>query len=98
MTLTLTLPDDLEDRLRREAARTGQGAEAVALQLLTQHLPPPVDERRAVAVAMLHRWMEEDASLTPNEEAANAELLRCLDADRPSYRKLFNDILKDDRQ
>ena len=82
----------------REAARRGQPAEEVALQLLTQHLPPPVNERRAAAVAMLHRWMEEDESLAPDEEAANLDLLRNLDADRPSHRKLFNDFLKDNRQ
>ena len=59
-------------------------------------MPPPLDERRAAAVAMLNRWGEEDAKLPPEEAAANSAVLRALDEDRPSYRKLFADILKDD--
>jgi hypothetical protein len=94
MTLQLALPPEVEERLRREAERCGQPAESVALRLLEQHLPPP-DDRRAAAVAMLHRWADEDATLPPEEAAANAEVLRALDEDRPSYRKLFADILKD---
>ena len=39
--------------------------------------------------ALLDRWQEEDATLSPEEAAANAEVLRALDADRSSYRKLF---------
>jgi hypothetical protein len=96
MTLQLSLPTELEERLRQEAERRGQPTEAVALRLLDEHLPPPLDARRAAAVALLQRWAEEDASLSPEEAAANAEVLRALDEDRPSYRKLFRDILKDD--
>ena len=62
MTLQLTLPQELEERLRREAERRGQGSEIVALRLLDEHLPPPSDERRVAAVAMLERWAEEDAA------------------------------------
>jgi hypothetical protein len=81
--------------LRQEAERRGQPAEAVALRLLDQHLPP-LDERRAAALALLQGWVEEDAALAPDEAAANAKVLRALDEDRPSYRKLFTDLLKDD--
>jgi hypothetical protein len=98
MTIQLTLPLDLEQRLRQEAERRGQPTESVALGLLDQHLPPPLDERRAAAIAMLHGWMTEDAALSAEDETANAEVLRRLDEDRPSYRKLFNAILKDDRE
>jgi len=95
MTLQLTLPPELDARLRQEAERQGRSTETVAMGLLEHHLPPPLDERQAAAIAMLQRWREEDAVLTPEEEAANANLLRALDEDRPSYRKLFTDILKD---
>ena len=47
MTVQLTLPPELEARLRREAERRGQPAESVALRLLEQHLPPPDDRRAA---------------------------------------------------
>jgi hypothetical protein len=97
MTLELTLPQDLEERLHQEAARRGQSADAVAVQLLQQHLPPALDARRTAAIALLHQWMEEDAALSAADEAANADTLRRLDADRPSYRKLFGDVLEDDR-
>jgi hypothetical protein len=96
MTLQLTLPAELEERLRLEAERRGQPKELVALGLLDQHLPPASDDRRAVAVALLHRWMEEDAMLTPEEASGNTEVLHALDEDRPSYRKLFTELCKDD--
>lgn len=95
MTLHLQLPPQLHERLLQESERRGEAAEALALRILDEHLPPPLDARRAAALAMLQEWMEEDAALTPEEEAANVEVLRCLDEDRPSYRKLFEDILKD---
>lgn len=96
MTLEIQLPPELEQRLLQEADRCGQPGATVALQLLERHLPLAVDERRAAAVTLLQGWMEEDAALTPEEATANAEVLRLLDEDRPSYRKLFADILKDD--
>jgi hypothetical protein len=95
MTLHLNLSPELHERLRQESERRGEAAESLALRILDEHLPPPADARRAAALALLQQWMEEDAALTPEEEAANVEVLRCLDEDRPSYRKLFGDILKD---
>jgi hypothetical protein len=80
--------------LNQEAERRGQPSESVALRLLYQHLPQLADDR-ASAIAMLQRWADEDAALSPEEQEANASLLRSLDEDRPSYRKLFTDILKD---
>lgn len=35
-------------------------------------------------------------SCSPEEQAANAAVLRALDEDRPSYRKLFADLPKDE--
>ncbi|HYV35379.1 MAG TPA: hypothetical protein VE988_06730 [Gemmataceae bacterium] len=95
MTLQLTLPEDMEKRLEQEAERRGLPGAIVALQLLDQHLPPPLDARRAAALSLLEQWRVEDESLSKEEEASNAQVLRCLDEDRPSYRKLFVDVLKD---
>lgn len=53
--------------------------------------PPP----NADAVAMLMRWAAEDEQLTDAEAAENAAVLRAIDAARPSYRKLFTDVLGD---
>src|SRR5262245_20880450 len=85
MSMQLTLPPQLEERLKREAARRGIAPDTCALQLLEQHLPPPLDERRVAAIAMLQRWAEEDETLSPEEAAENASVLRLLDEDRPSY-------------
>ena len=63
-----------------------------------RHLSPPADERRAAALALLQRWTEEDAALTPEEAKANADVLRQLDEDRPSHRKLFTDVLQGEPQ
>ena len=95
MTLQLTLPVEIEKRLQQEAHRKGQPSEEVALRLLDQHLPPEA-ARRAAAVAMLEQWSREDAALSAEDAASNAEVLRTLDNDRPSHRKLFTDVLKDD--
>ncbi len=91
MTIQVTLTPDLESRLRREAERQGLAPDAAALQLLDKHLPP-LDRQQAAALAMLQRWVEDDATLSPEEAAANAGILRALDADRPSHRKLFGDL------
>ncbi len=95
MTLQLTLSRELEERLQQEAERRGQPTEALALRLLEEHLPPPLDARRAAAIAMLARWQDEDAALSQEEASTKAEVLRALDEDRPSYRKLFTAVLKD---
>jgi len=97
MTLQLNLPAQIEKRLRQEADRQGLAPAAMTLKLLDQHLPQPLDDRRAAAIAMLNQWMEEDQSLSDEELAENQDLLRQIDEDRPSYRKLFNEILKDEQ-
>lgn len=91
MTLHLTLPPELEERLRQEAERRGEPTEAVALRLLDENLPPP-DERRAAAIAMLHQWIEEDTHKESSEDAE--EFFRNLDASRTSNRPLFPPELK----
>lgn len=94
MTLQLNLPPQLHERLSQEAERRQESVEAVAVRLLDDHLPPPLDARRAAAIAMLRQWMEEDAALSPEEEAANEEFFRGLDAARTSNRPLFPPELK----
>jgi hypothetical protein len=43
---------------------------------------------------MLHQWQAEDEALTPEDAAVNAEVLRAIDEDRLSDRKLFTKILE----
>jgi hypothetical protein len=89
MTIQLALPSELEQRLKTEAARQNQPAEAVALRLLDQHLPPA---KRSAAVALLLRWADEDEAMTTTDCSENAAVLRALDKDRLSDRKLFPGI------
>jgi hypothetical protein len=56
-------------------------------------LPP--EDRHSAAVAMLERWAREAENLSDQEAAENAAVLRAIDEDRLSDRKLFTDILKD---
>ncbi|CAA9383370.1 MAG: hypothetical protein AVDCRST_MAG64-793 [uncultured Phycisphaerae bacterium] len=90
MTLTLKLAPDLEQRLAEAARRSGMPADAYTLDLLRQHLPPA--DRRAEAVALLQSWIDD------GDEAEQSEtgeyLVRALDEDRPSDRKLFPAELK----
>jgi hypothetical protein len=99
MPLELQLTPELELRLESESRRLARPPETVAIELLEQHLPKPMiddDARRAAALALLAKWQEEDLALTAEEEQENLEVLRAFDADRPSYRKLFENYLKDD--
>lgn len=94
MTLQLNLPSELHERLRQEAERRQEPVETVAVRLLDEHLPPPLDARRAAAIAMLRQWMEEDAALAPDESEQAEEFFRGLDAARTSNRPLFPPELK----
>jgi hypothetical protein len=53
------------------------------------------EDRRSAAVAMLERWARDAENLSDQEAAENTAVLRAIDEDRLSDRKLFTDILKD---
>jgi hypothetical protein len=90
VTLTLNLTPELEQRLTEEAARLEVPPDQCALELLTRHLAPK--DRRTEFLASLRSWMEDD---DPEEQKETFEyLVRTLDEDRPSERKLFPPELK----
>ncbi|HZK80878.1 MAG TPA: hypothetical protein VFC46_07420 [Humisphaera sp.] len=85
MTFTLNIPPDLKERLAEEARRLGMSASDYAVQALDRHVP--AKNRRAQVVALLQSWIDD-----PNAEEQKATgdfLIRSLDEDRPSERKLF---------
>ena len=89
MTLTLNLTPELEQRLATEAARLRIPPEQYALEVLTEHLPR---HRPEDFLAVLRSWMEDE---DPEEQKQTFEyLVRALDEDRPSQRKLFPPELK----
>jgi hypothetical protein len=91
----VSISPELEKRLRHEAERRGVSLDTMTLDLLYQHLPHDGDGRRAAAIAMLKDWADEDSELSDETAAENATLLRALDEHRASYRKLFENVVKD---
>ncbi len=90
MTLTLNLPPELEQRLTEEASRLGIPPDQCALEVLKRHLG--TEDRRARFLAILRSWMEDE---DPEEQKETFEyLVRVVDEDRPSERKLFPPELK----
>jgi hypothetical protein len=85
MTFLLRLPADLERRLQQEAQRRGLPADQVTLRLLDENLPP-TDQSSAVG-ALLQSWIDEDDA--GEQKETGDYLVRALDGDRSSDRKLF---------
>ena len=59
MTLTITLPSELEQRLREAAAQSGKDAESYALDLLVSHLNPNREEQKADQPLSPEEWIRE---------------------------------------
>src|SRR5260370_40449572 len=90
MRLQLSLPAELEDRLRREAERQGIAPVAVTLKLLDEHLPPT--KRPATLPGLFEQWQAEDESAADGNP--DYDFFQALDAARTSNRKLFPPELK----
>lgn len=90
MTLTLALPPKLGSRLEQEAQRRGLNLEAYALELLERNAADL--DRRAEAVAMLKEWADDPDEAGQKETAEF--LIKALDEDRTSARKLFPPEMK----
>ncbi|MBY0523678.1 MAG: hypothetical protein K2R98_09770 [Gemmataceae bacterium] len=90
MRLTIDLPSELEQRLTQEAQRRGLAVDAFAVQLLDKELPPR--DRGMELVTLLQTWLD---VADPEEQQETGEyLIRALDEDRLSDRKLFPPELK----
>ncbi|MEM7351262.1 MAG: hypothetical protein AAF657_10680 [Acidobacteriota bacterium] len=85
MTLQLKLSSDLEERLLEEAQKAGMLAEQYTLHLLETHLL--ARNRRQHAVDLLQSWIDSDDADEQND--TGDYLIRSLDEDRLSDRKLF---------
>jgi hypothetical protein len=90
MTISLALTPELEQRLKQAAEQQGLSADAMAVRLLEQHLPPA--ERRAELAALLQSWVDDDD--VAEQQETGEYLIRVLDEDRLSNRKLFPPELK----
>ncbi|HKB01569.1 MAG TPA: hypothetical protein VKD90_05080 [Gemmataceae bacterium] len=92
MTLKLSLPPELERRLRAAASQKGERVDQFVVQLLDENLPP-TDTKRAAANLLLD-WAKEVEAMTDAESAENERILRAIDSDRLSDRKLFSHLFK----
>lgn len=90
MTLTLDLPEDLEERLQDEAQRRGVPVARLTLELLDHHLP--CRNPRQNVIDLLQSWLDEGDAQEQRE--TGEYLIRTLDEDRLSSRKLFPAELK----
>jgi len=85
MTLTLNLPLEVEQYLLQEANQQGLSIESLTLQLLTSFIF--LRQRQAKAVNLLQSWIN-DEDIEEQQETGQY-LVRALDEDRLSERKLF---------
>ena len=85
MTLVLNIPPELEERLAEAARCLGISAADYALQTLQRQVP--ANDRRAKLTALLQSWI--DGPNGDEQKETGDFLVRALDEDRPSERKLF---------
>ena len=90
MTLHVDLTPELEKRLRSEAERNGVAEAECMVRILDAHLPN--SGRQKQAVALLQSWI--DGKDAEDQRETGEYLVRVLDEDRLSDRKLFPPELK----
>jgi predicted transcriptional regulator len=86
MTLTIELTPALEGLLENEAAKRGQAPADFARAVLEERLM----ERNRAAIALLDRWMAEDAASGDVDEPW-PELQQALEESYSSDRRLFSE-------
>ncbi|GEM_PF-324246 len=92
-TITLTLDSELGQRLLQESSRHGLSPEQYAVRALEEHILRTERERREKAIALVQSWIDEGDE---EEQKETWEyLVRVLDEDRTSVRKLFPEELKE---
>jgi hypothetical protein len=90
MTLTLSIPPEIEQHLDRKAREQGLSTEAYALKLLSQS--SSLQEKSTKLINLLQSWIDEDD--VEEQQEMGEYLIQALDEDRLSDRKLFPSELK----
>jgi hypothetical protein len=83
--LSITLPPDLESRLRHTAGQLGEDPEAYARRLIQGGLPATTSHDRTLA--LLKEWDEEDKTSDPHEVDARIAQFEELKATMNATRK-----------
>lgn len=89
MTLTMSLSADLEQRLVDEASHHGITPDTFVLHVLNERLP--AHNRGEQIGVLLQSWAEEDQE---EQKETFEYLMKSLDEDRASQRKLFPPEMK----
>ncbi len=87
MTLTLALPPELEQRLEQESKRHNLLPNEYVIQLLDETLP--ISEKNKQAIAFLQSLIDASEEEIAEQKETGEYLIRVLDEDRYSERKLF---------
>jgi hypothetical protein len=90
MTLTLSLPPELEQYLIQEAQQQGLSVETYALQLIQESIVQK--EKQLKIVNVLQSWIDESDEQEQHE--TGEYLINALDENRLSNRQLFPQELK----
>jgi hypothetical protein len=85
MPLTINLPPELERYLLQEAKQQQLSIEDIALQCLTSSIR--VKQKQVEAVNLLQSWIDDED--VEEQQETGEYLIRALDEDRLSDRKLF---------
>ena len=85
MPITLNLPPELERYLVQESDRRQLSIEEIALQCLTSSIL--VKQKQVEAVNLLQSWIDDED--VEEQQETGEYLIRALDEDRLSDRKLF---------
>jgi hypothetical protein len=89
MTLTLSLPPEIEQYLTQKAVEQGLSTEDYTLQLLTTVIPT---EKNTKLANLLQRWIDQgDAE---EQQETGDYLIQALDADRLSDRPFYPTEMK----
>ena len=90
MVLMLNLTPEMELHLNREAQKKGVSVEAYALEMLQEQISNK--EKQTNLVDVLDSWLDEDD--VQEQESTGEFLIKALDEDRLSERKLFPPEMK----
>ena len=84
MTVVLTLDNELEQQLKREASRQGLSVADYTTKIIAQHVEAA--QRASATIDLLESWLSEDAA--EQQETGNF-LIQALNEDRLSSRLRF---------
>ena len=90
--MIVTLIPEVETLVQREAVRQGLSLDEYANQVLRQQASAADQERREQAVALLQSWIDDGDE--EEQKETGEYLIRVLDEDRLSDRKLFPEEMK----